>query len=71
MGTFLRLALLAILIYAAYRWVRRATALGRPDAPTPRQSTPRAVEDLTLCPTCRTYTAAGSPACARPDCPKR
>jgi hypothetical protein len=72
MFEFPKLVLL-ILVFGAlwilYRWVNNPVREPpRRRAARPPRSIP--AEDLVACGVCRSYIAAYSPGCARPDCPR-
>ena len=80
MGFLLKIAILAVVVYGAWKTVRRWTSIlggGQPKAPPPvrREAPPQAprqpvVEETRLCPICAAYVSVGGAKCGRPDCPQ-
>ncbi len=74
--------LLIFVVWYAMRWWNRpppnsrtaAGQNGRPAGQRPRQAASpgpqQAVVDLTACPTCGAYVAAGARGCGKPGCPQ-
>ncbi len=79
MGFLLKIAIFAVVVYAAWAAARRWLGLfgggPRPPAPVqrepgPQQARPVVVEETRLCTACGAYVSASAAKCDRPDCPK-
>ena len=80
MGFLLKIALVGVAIYAAWKTVARwkglydrfvGTPPRPPQAPRPDPAKPAAVvADAKACGTCGTYLAPGAAKCGRSDCPQ-
>lgn len=80
MGFLLKIAILAVVVYGAWKTARRWYGIlggGQPKTPPPvrREAPPQAprqpvVEETRLCPICAAYVSVGGAKCGRPDCPQ-
>jgi hypothetical protein len=80
MGFLLKIAIFAVVAYAAWATVRRwygALGGGQPKAPPPAKREPPAeaprppvIEEARLCPVCTAYVSVAGAKCGRSDCPQ-
>jgi hypothetical protein len=64
MSMLVRLTVLLMLAYAAWRYMTPKQPTVAPDPSV------RPVEELKQCPRCQTYVATGAGRCGRADCPR-